>query len=222
MIIGDGMIAKACNPIDRDDVIFFASGVSDSSETDSREFERERKMLEKTVSTYNDKVLVYFGTRISMENPYFVHKQKMCDIIRVKDKYIILRLSQVVGRGGNAHNFFNSIFVSLINREEIKAYPVKRSLIDIEDIVMVLEYLLNNNLYGEHRLFEIDTVPAVDIIKIMAKEMGVDANITSIEGEVLEVPSNSTLINTLIESLRGNYTEDVVKKYIKYGTNRIN
>ena len=45
MIIGNGNIAKSLISKDRDDIIFFASGVSDSSCCDIKEFKREFDLL---------------------------------------------------------------------------------------------------------------------------------------------------------------------------------
>jgi len=61
MIIGSGLMAIACNGIDREDVLFFASGVSDSSEKDDREFQREENMLFTNIEKYHNKV--FWGYR---------------------------------------------------------------------------------------------------------------------------------------------------------------
>lgn len=45
MILGNGDIASALRPVDRPDRLFFASGVSNSSETRLSEFNRERDLL---------------------------------------------------------------------------------------------------------------------------------------------------------------------------------
>ena len=56
MIVGNGSIASVLE--DRDDLVFFASGVSNSSCTDEKEYERELNLL-KTIPT--DKHIVYFS-----------------------------------------------------------------------------------------------------------------------------------------------------------------
>ena len=57
MIVGKGDIASILN--DRDDVTFFVSGVSNSSETRLEEFEREKKLL---FEQNKDICLVYFSS----------------------------------------------------------------------------------------------------------------------------------------------------------------
>ena len=45
MIIGNGNIARALKDIDRDDLLFFASGVSNSQEDRESEYKREMELL---------------------------------------------------------------------------------------------------------------------------------------------------------------------------------
>ena len=49
MIIGNGLIAKSLQEIDSENVLFFASGVSNSLETRDSEFEREYFLLKETI-----------------------------------------------------------------------------------------------------------------------------------------------------------------------------
>ena len=213
MIVGNGMMATACKAIDRSNVIFFASGVSDSGETSRNAFARESNLLDSYIC-YKDKILVYFGTSTINDSVYSQHKQKMCDKAKTAERHIVLNLSQVVGRGGNANNFFNNIFTALTNGGEIKTCPVYRSLIDVDDIIRVLEWLLDNHLYGEHNLFDIDPMSVGDIVAIMANEMGVDANITDVEYGYQGTMVNTPLVDMLVEPLREDYTERLIKKYI--------
>uniref|UniRef100_A0AAU6WQG9 Uncharacterized protein n=1 Tax=Chryseobacterium endophyticum TaxID=1854762 RepID=A0AAU6WQG9_9FLAO len=49
MIIGSGLIAQSLQFIDQENHLFFASGVSNSLETRSSEFEREFMLLKKVL-----------------------------------------------------------------------------------------------------------------------------------------------------------------------------
>jgi len=78
MVIGRGDIASILN--DRDGAIFFASGVSNSSETKESEFIREIELLNKQDKT---KCLFYFSS-ISLDDnekvggsKYLQHKLQM-------------------------------------------------------------------------------------------------------------------------------------------------
>jgi hypothetical protein len=90
MIIGKGSIASILK--DRDDLVFFASGVSNSSCTDEKEYEREFNLL-KTVSKNNH--IVYFSNLgiYYKQDRYTQHKREVEEYIRNNYKnYTIVRI----------------------------------------------------------------------------------------------------------------------------------
>jgi hypothetical protein len=90
MIIGNGSIAKILK--DREDIVFFASGVSNSSCTDEKEYEREFNLL-KTVPTENH--IVYFSNLgiYYKKDRYTQHKIDIEEYIRNHYKsYTIVRI----------------------------------------------------------------------------------------------------------------------------------
>lgn len=90
MIIGNGSIAKILE--DRDDIIFFASGVSNSSCIDEKEYKREFNLL-KTISTDNH--IVYFSNLgiYYKQDRYTQHKREIEEYIRNNYKsYTIVRI----------------------------------------------------------------------------------------------------------------------------------
>lgn len=90
MIIGNGSIAKILE--DKDDIIFFASGVSNSSCKDEKEYEREFNLL-KTVPTDNH--IVYFSNLgiYYKQDRYTQHKREVEEYIRNNYKsYTIVRI----------------------------------------------------------------------------------------------------------------------------------
>jgi hypothetical protein len=90
MIIGNGSIAKILE--DRNDIVFFASGVSNSSCTDEKEYEREFNLL-KTVPT--DSHIVYFSNLgiYYKQDRYTQHKREVEEYIRNNYKsYTIVRI----------------------------------------------------------------------------------------------------------------------------------
>lgn len=112
MIIGNGNIAKVLE--DRDDLVFFASGVSNSSCIDENEYKRELNLL-KTVST--DKHIVYFSNLgiYYKEDRYTQHKIDMEEYIRTHyDSYTIVRI-EVCEWVNNPTTILN-VFKSLLNQ----------------------------------------------------------------------------------------------------------
>ena len=83
MVVGNGMIAnRFMDYKDDDSIIIFASGVSNSKDTIEQNFLREFALLDKTIKSNADKVLVYFST-CSIEDeelqnaPYVIHKKNI-------------------------------------------------------------------------------------------------------------------------------------------------
>ena len=62
MIVGNGLIANLFKNEDRENVVFFASGVSNSLETEKSAFLREENLLRKTLEENPEKIFIYFST----------------------------------------------------------------------------------------------------------------------------------------------------------------
>src|SRR5690554_2026187 len=141
MIVGNGLIANAFREYDRDDVIFFASGVSNSLETDQAQFDREENLIRKTIEENPGKIFVYFSTCSIYDSSknasfYVNHKLNMEHLVASDcEKYLIARVSNAVGKGGNPNLLMNYIYRSILNQTKITIHQnAKRNLIDIEDI----------------------------------------------------------------------------------------
>ncbi len=141
MIIGRGLIANLFLDDDRDDVLFFASGVSNSLETRPEEFLREEKMIRDAIAENPEKIFVYFSTcsiydSSKTDSNYVLHKLKMEQLISNLCKtYLILRVSNAVGKGGNPNLLMNYLVRSVKNNERINVHTkATRNLIDADDI----------------------------------------------------------------------------------------
>lgn len=153
MIVGKGLIASQFNDVDREDVVFFASGVSNSSETKKEEFLREQNLIEETIRLNSDKLFIYFSTcsiydSSKYNSPYVLHKLHMEEIIKeYASKYLILRISNAVGKGGNPNLLMNYLYRQIINESELVIHKnATRNLIDVEDVKNItLNYLENND-----------------------------------------------------------------------------
>lgn len=104
MIVGNGDIASVLQ--DKEDFIFFASGVSNSQETRNPEFHRELALLNQQDRT---KRLVYFSSLsiFYSDSKYAVHKRRMEDVIKkYSPRYCIIRLGNI-DWGTNPHTLIN-------------------------------------------------------------------------------------------------------------------
>lgn len=152
MIVGRGMIAQSLKDIDENDIVFFASGVSLSSEININNFNREKELLLNTIDSNLDcRLFIYFSScGIEFEStPYFEHKKNMENIIKSYSKnYYIFRLPQVVGNGGNKNTLFNYLINQIKELKKIEIWNgIKRNLIDIDDIVLIINKIIKNNIY---------------------------------------------------------------------------
>jgi UDP-2-acetamido-2,6-beta-L-arabino-hexul-4-ose reductase len=150
MIIGNGMIAKQLRAIDSDRHLFFCSGVSNSTENQAKNFDREINVLTKYSST--NKVLIYFSSCFAClpeysNIPYYKHKLQVENIIKkIFKKYIIFRLPQVVGSTNNKFTLTNFIFNNIVYDIQFQVYKnCERNLIDLSDIVLVINTYLHGN-----------------------------------------------------------------------------
>lgn len=141
MIVGNGLIANSLKKIDSEDLLFFASGVSNSLETRNSEFEREFSLLKTMIEENKGRKLVYFSTlsihdQSKQNSPYVLHKKAIEDHIKNGcDHFLILRIGNIVGKGGNPNTLFNFLTAQISGNTEFTLHlKARRLLLDIEDI----------------------------------------------------------------------------------------
>lgn len=152
MIIGNGLIASLFKDYKKNDCVFFASGVSNSLETDEKQFLREENLILETINMFPDLIFVYFSTcsiydSTKKESPYVLHKLKMEQIIKNNSRrWLILRVSNAVGNGGNPHLLMNYLVRSVKNNETINVHTkATRNLIDTADIKAICLNLIEDH-----------------------------------------------------------------------------
>lgn len=108
MIIGDGDIASVLP--DRDDLYFFASGVSNSQETDEKEYQREIALLSRQA---RNKRLVYFSSLsvFYSQSRYAAHKRAMEAVVKKYSKYYCIVRIGNIDWGNNPHTLINYLRV---------------------------------------------------------------------------------------------------------------
>lgn len=141
MIIGSGILANAVKLYDKEDVVFFASGVSNSLEKNPAEFEREISLLKSVISQHPDKKLIYFSTcsiydSSKTDSPYVMHKLAIEKIIAEQcSSFIIFRVGNAVGRGGNPNTLINFLKNSILSENKLTIHSnARRILIGTDDI----------------------------------------------------------------------------------------
>lgn len=141
MIIGNGIMANALKYFDKEDVVFFASGVSNSLEKKASEFERETLLLKSVINQNQDKKFIYFSTcsmydPTKTESPYVIHKIKIEKLIsELCRSFIIFRVGNAVGRGGNPNALINFLKKSILSGNKLILHTnARRILIGTDDI----------------------------------------------------------------------------------------
>ncbi|MDB5957141.1 NAD-dependent epimerase/dehydratase family protein [Ramlibacter sp.] len=160
MIVGNGLLANAFRRFyeEAEDVVVYASGVSNSREMRGEEFLRERRLLEQFVD--RPALLLYFSTcSINDEElagtPYVTHKKAMEELVRGSPRFAIFRLPQVVGRTRNPNTLTNYLYGKVSTGEPFEAWTqARRNLIDVDDVACIVRKLLQDG-GGEGRITEI-------------------------------------------------------------------
>lgn len=177
MIIGNGLIAKTFHDFDKVDTVVFASGVSNSLETDKNSFLREVNLVEKTLNTNKKCSFIYFSTcsvydSSKVDSPYVSHKLFIENLIKERaTKYLILRVSNAVGKQGNPNLLLNFLFKKATDNDEIVIQKnAKRNLIDVEDLKNITINIVNKGIINKTiNLAYLYNFSIIDIISAIEK-----------------------------------------------------
>jgi nucleoside-diphosphate-sugar epimerase len=228
MVIGNGMLAKAFGSyIKNENVIIYASGVSNSAENSDENFQREINLLKSCIQENTNSLIIYFSTcsvndDSLKDTKYVQHKKFIEDYIQKNaQKFIIFRLPIVIGHTKNNFTLFNFLKEKLSSNQDVfiqkNAY---RYLVDIEDISNVLSRVIDS---GEFSNSIIDVnfskkISVLEISNIIKKELQSNSKISIVDGGGSYYVNDSQL-NGFISNKKINfpetYNEEVLKKYLK-------
>ena len=141
MIIGNGDIASVLN--DRDNALFFVSGVSNSSEMDERNYQREVDLL----NEQDTSLCIFYISTISInyldnrDNRYVRHKIYMEELIKSKFKnYNIIRIGNITW-GNNPHTFINYIRNKMKDNKSVLINDEYRFILNVEQLLLLTDNL---------------------------------------------------------------------------------
>ena len=224
MIIGNGLIASLFKNIDSENIIFFASGVSNSSETNLEQFQREENLVLKTLEQSDDKLFIYFSTcsiydSSKTNSPYVLHKLHMEEIVKSNaSQFLILRVSNAVGKGGNPNLLMNYLVRSVQNNETINVHTkATRNLIDAEDVKnLTLQFIKDQNFNKIYNLAYLQNYSVIEILEILEKKYQKKLNLNLIKsgsGYQINIPEveNYFLENGLQN--KESYLCNILEKY---------
>jgi len=224
MIVGNGLIASLFKNSDRENVIFFASGVSNSSETNSAQFHREENLIRETLKKSSGKLFIYFSTcsiydSSKTNSPYVLHKLRMEEIIKNNaGKYLILRVSNAVGNGGNPNLLINYLVCSVKNNQKINVHTkATRNLIDSEDVRKITLKLIEENSFN--RIVNIaypQNYSVIEILEILENHFKQKLNLNLIKegsGYSISIPETENYFHKNNLENKEAYLCKILEKY---------
>jgi len=192
MVLGNGLLANGCKALkDSTDVLVFASGVSNSKETNSVEFEKEFQLLKKNLNEYPDVKLIYFSTCSIFDasisgSPYINHKIAMEKYIAEHcKKFLIFRLPNVIGPTTNPNTFFNFFKKKITSGEAIYIQETAtRYLIDVRDLTELFPLMIDEKSL-ENKMINVcfdNQMLVSTIIELYEEHLNVQANKVLVPG----------------------------------------
>lgn len=224
MIIGKGLIAQLFTDHDRGDTIFFASGVSNSSETDPAQFTREENLVTKTLLENPGKLFIYFSTcsiydSSKTNSAYVLHKLHMEELVKTQaEKFLILRVSNAVGRGGNPNLLMNYLIRSVKQNATITVHTkATRNLIDAADIEKITLQLIDNQIFNKIiNLAYPQNYSVIEILEILERyyQKKLDLNLVKAgSGYEINIPDVEGYFRTNHSGNKDVYLLNMVEKY---------
>lgn len=222
MIIGNGILANAIRFYDREDVIFFASGVSNSLEKNPAEFEREISLLKSVMNQHPDKKLIYFSTcsiydASKKASPYVMHKLTIEKIIAEQhSNFIIFRVGNAVGRGGNPNTLINFLKSSILSENKLTIHNnARRILIGTDDIASFVGKYINDFNHEIINLAYPYQYSLPEILSALEDHLGKKANYESVdEGSFYNIEFNNLTEDFFTDLSPNEYLKKLYSSYL--------
>jgi len=153
MIVGNGLLAKTFRHYEfRNDICVYAQGVSNSLCTDLNEYNRDYSLLEEHLKKSTNAKLIYFSTCSILDTSpvtiqYVNHKVRLEQLIQNNcNNYLIVRLPQIAGNGGNKTNILNYIHDCIKNEKTFELWSkAKRNIIDVDDVFKIVNDIIEKD-----------------------------------------------------------------------------
>ncbi len=226
MIVGSGLIAQGFREYATDDhVVIFASGVSNSANTDIAAFDREKKLLTSTLAGNKENKFVYFST-CSIYDPslqhsaYVRHKLAMENIIsNVHNDYLVFRISNLAGKTDNPHTVLNFFIHHIVSGKPFQVWQrASRNIIDVDDALIICRYIINTGLFQNQvvNIANPTSYSVPDIVKTIETYFDKKGNYTLVDKEsnpVIDITPIEKIIKSLDITFAAGYLEKTIKKY---------
>lgn len=224
MIVGNGFLAQrfATRFSQAPGLTIFASGVSDSTETRSAEFDRERRLLLQTLTDTGR--LVYFGScavacPLRNDSPYIRHKRDMEALVVGTPGGLVLRLPQLAGAHGQRNTLTNFLHERIVSGGHFEVWRhAERNIMDIDDVFTLAAAMIQQVPSGG-RVLSIasrQSVAMPAVVAMFERTLGRRANCSLVEKGAplpIDAPAAQAMADGLGINLGPGYTESVIRKY---------
>jgi hypothetical protein len=223
MIIGNGLLSSIFFEYKDDrEILIFASGVSNSSETRFSEFEREKKLLHNIVKNNPNQTLIYFSTCAFYDNYfdeslYLRHKRDIENWIKKNvKKFHILRIPQIIGSKNN-NQLLGFLNFKIKNKQKFTLFDIERNIIDFEFLLVIFNYIISNEFFlnKTSNISYPANIRVVEIVSIFEKIHNVKGNYT-LKNKHGSLKIENTIPEKVIFKLypnSDNYFLDKIQKY---------
>ena len=224
MVIGNGLIANTFKEYNNsEEIVIFASGVSNSNEKDIEIFSREVNKINECLSQFKNKKFIYFSS-CSLEDEemkdtmYHKHKKNIELLIQKKtNNYLIFRLPNIIGKKGNKNTLVNFFYNKIKNYEEFTVWKnAQRNIVDADDLCKVVSYIIDKNIYNR-RVINIaynENVKIIELIKVIENILKIEAKY-SIENKGMDLKIDNSDIKQILKELKINQPNitELIYKY---------
>jgi len=224
-VIGNGLIGTEIKKnIQKNNLLFFTSGVSNSNEERDIEFLREKNLFYENTKNLNSTYkVIYFSTYSIFDNTltssaYKKHKLEMEKIVQKLDNHLIIRLPNVIGNGGNPNTMVNFFKNSIMNNQQITILKnAYRNFLDIDDIICFIKHIDQDSPKIINLVHPV-SYRVTEILECIEIKMGKKVTIKKIEGgENYFLQPDEFVLNILKNcglDLTKNYLDKLLNKYI--------
>ncbi len=225
MVIGNGLLAKSFSSYrEKDDVVIFASGVSDSKLTDDTAYNRELKLLIETLKSFPDKLFIYFSTCSILDSslaqtPYITHKQHIENYIKQHaSRFLVFRLSNLAGRGGNPKTILNYLVHVISHNIHFELWENSyRNVLDIDDAFTLMNYFIGSGRNNETiNIANTQSYSAKEMVATIEDYLGKKADFSLVKkGDKFEIDTTEVkhLAGGLGINFAGDYLSTILRKY---------
>jgi hypothetical protein len=225
MVVGGGLMARVFAPFgDAKDLVIFASGVSNSSESDPAAFARERDLLLRVRAAHPAATLTYFGTCSvndpeQRDTPYVRHKLEMESLLKESQgPWLVLRFPLVIGHSPGSRTLAQFLYDRIMRGDPLEVWQgASRHPIDADDAFRIGNLFIRDQAMRSRRInIAIRSFPVLEFVHAFERITERKANYTLVNkgrAYALDCPEVAGVSDRLGLDYSDRYLERVLRKY---------